>query len=588
MTKELAVTQVDSLEGDTAPFLEGMDKNKTKQWESISHKHGLGNSYSRPKTESNPPPPPYTVETTLLWLRRAKRYVAYRERTQSDADVATDIISLLPKSDYKIQAIHWFEQEPYPWENLWTLLEKQHAQATKNARAKLLNEKCNKISDYPEFLTRKRVEAQHSKLDEDVVISQLIAAVQNVRFRQELERLNSEHKDLTVDDFVRMATLRAEQHVELQGIGKGKSTKWCSIHKSHGHNTKDCSRQTNKSQQTRNPQSVKRPVEATATSQKSIQSVAFSHDAEMINRINQSLEKDPKYSKILQHFRSPQHSPFPGDKKDKLCYSYRNDILCYLGKIVVGVDEDLRENLIKLFHDHWIGGHHGIRRTRQTLTEVFTWPHISEYVEKYVKSCLTCQKFRIRNHAPYGLLEPLPIPDRPFQSISLDFVTSLPESGPRKSTQVLVIVDCFSKYVQCYPCSTNTNAIELATCMKDYFDRFGRPDTIISDRGTQFTSNFWRSFTASRDIKLQFSAAYHPQTDDQTEPMNREVTRHIAEYIKLQHNDWSELLSEATFAINATYNESIKNSPYKVVFGFEPNIHFNFEAAEAYPTMEAK
>ncbi|ANB12101.1 gag-pol fusion protein [Sugiyamaella lignohabitans] len=331
-----------------------------------------------------------------------------------------------------------------------------------------------------------------------------------------------------------------------------------------------------------------RPVEPTATSQESVQSVTFSRDTEMLKRINQSLEKDPKYSKILQHFRNPQHSPFPGDKKEKLRYSYKNEILRYLGKIVVGVDEELHEDLIKLFHDHWIGGHHGIRRTRRALTKVFTWPNISEYVEKYVKSCLTCQKFRIRNHAPYGLLKPLPIPDRPFQSISLDFVTTLPESGPRKSTQILVIVDRFSKYVQCYPCSTNTNAIELATCMKDYFDRFGPPDTIISDRGTQFTSNFWRSFTASRDIKLQFSTAYHPQTDGQTERMNREVIRHIAKYINPQHNNWSELLSEATFAINTTYNESIKNSPYKVVFGFEPNIHFNFEAAEAYPTMEAK
>ena len=104
----------------------------------------------------------------------------------------------------------------------------------------------------------------------------------------------------------------------------------------------------------------------------------------------------------------------------------------------------LRKKIIKECHDSKWAGHPGVRRTIALVEETYYWPRMEEDIEAYVKTCLVCQQDKVEQQAPAGLLEPLPIPSCPWESISMDYITSLPESEGFGC--IIVVVDRFLKY----------------------------------------------------------------------------------------------------------------------------------------------
>ena len=123
-------------------------------------------------------------------------------------------------------------------------------------------------------------------------------------------------------------------------------------------------------------------------------------------------------------------------------------------------------------------------------------------------------------HHPYGLLEPLPIPSKPWQSISLDFITDLPDS--RGFNAILTVVDRYTKMAHFVPCTKEITSEETAgIVMREVFRHHGLPDSIISDRGPQFVSKFWKHLFKMLKVTCNLSFGYHPQTDAQAECTNQ-------------------------------------------------------------------
>jgi transposase InsO family protein len=138
-------------------------------------------------------------------------------------------------------------------------------------------------------------------------------------------------------------------------------------------------------------------------------------------------------------------------------------------------------------------------------------------VAKYVALCDTCQRVKSEHQRPAGLLQPLKIPEWKWEEISMDFIVALAHTQSGYDS-IWVIVDCLTKVAHFILVKTTyTSAKYTELYMARIVCLLGVPKRIVSDRGPQFTSKFWEKLHESLDTRLNFSSAYHPQTDGQTE-----------------------------------------------------------------------
>ena len=172
-------------------------------------------------------------------------------------------------------------------------------------------------------------------------------------------------------------------------------------------------------------------------------------------------------------------------------------------------------------------------------------------------------------HHPYGLLQPLPIPKKPWQSISLDFITDLPLS--KGYDCILSVVDPFTKMSQFLPCTKTINSEDTADLvMREIFRHHGLPDDIISDRGPQFISKFWKHLCAMLKVSCKLSSGYHPQTNGKTERTNQTLEQYLRCFINYQQDDWVTVLHFAEFAYNNSVHSSTKVTPFFAYIGYHP------------------
>ena len=140
-------------------------------------------------------------------------------------------------------------------------------------------------------------------------------------------------------------------------------------------------------------------------------------------------------------------------------------------------------------------------------------------VREYVEACSVCTRNKTSSKARMGLLQPLPIPSRPWSDISIDFVTGLPVS--QGNTTALTVVDRFSKMVRFIAMPKLPSAKETAEIlMTNIFRVHGFTRDIVSDRGPQFVSRFWREFCRLIGAKVSLTSGYHPEANGQTEHLN--------------------------------------------------------------------
>jgi len=177
-------------------------------------------------------------------------------------------------------------------------------------------------------------------------------------------------------------------------------------------------------------------------------------------------------------------------------------------------------------HDTKVGGHSRVLRTFKKLGQQFYWPGIHKIVQKYVKEYEICQKTKAETLAPAGLLQPLPIPCQVWDDITLDFIEGFPVSQGRDT--IMVIVDRLSKFAHFLTLRHLFTAKTVAEkFVEGIIKLHGMPKSIVSDRDPIFISHFWQVFFKMSGTKLRLSSAYHPQTDGQTEVINRCVEQYL-------------------------------------------------------------
>ncbi|KAL0152505.1 hypothetical protein M9458_052228 [Cirrhinus mrigala] len=206
--------------------------------------------------------------------------------------------------------------------------------------------------------------------------------------------------------------------------------------------------------------------------------------------------------------------------------------------------------LIHSTHTSLGTGHPGAKDTLTLLSERFWWPAMARDVRQYIQGCKECAMSKSPRHLPAGKLHPLPVPNRPWSHLRVDFMTDLPSSDG--NTCILVIIDRFSKFCRLIPLKGLPTALETAEILFNHvFRYYGIPEDIVSDRGPQFISRVWRSFFRLLGVTISLSSGYHPQTNGQTERKIQEVGRFLRTFCHGHQDSWNQFLGWAEYAQNS-------------------------------------
>ncbi|KAE8984627.1 Transposon Tf2-9 polyprotein [Phytophthora rubi] len=232
-------------------------------------------------------------------------------------------------------------------------------------------------------------------------------------------------------------------------------------------------------------------------------------------------------------------------------------------RIVVPNDEDLRHRVLYEAHDTPLSGHLGREKTYTSVARNFWYSHMYKWVRKYVQTCETCQRVKPAPSVSAPLMS-LPVPADCWRSVSMDFIFELPADA-RGHTGILVFVCRLSKMVRLAAVRKSVTAPQAAQLFVDnVFRNHGLPEAFVSDRDPRFVSHFWQHLFRLLGTRLDMSTADHPQTDGQTERVNRVLEDIHWSVCAAEPTKWSTLLPQVEFALNNAVHSSTGFTPFYV------------------------
>jgi hypothetical protein len=242
------------------------------------------------------------------------------------------------------------------------------------------------------------------------------------------------------------------------------------------------------------------------------------------------------------------------------------------GQMAVPDSGNLRNEIIEAFHSPVTAGHFGRDRTGTAISKHYWWPNYTVQIDEWVRRCALCQANKPHNARAPGKLQPLPIPENSWDSVSVDFITNLPLTA-RGNDAIMVVVDRLTKMAHFIPLSGTATAQHVAQLFYDHvWTKHGISLNIVSDRDSKFTSQTWERLCELWPMSRSMSTAYHPQTDGQTERTNRTLEQMLRNYVAPDLSNWDQLLAPAEFAYNNARSASTGFTPFYLNYGRDPRI----------------
>ncbi|KAL4032890.1 hypothetical protein IC575_005973 [Cucumis melo] len=216
--------------------------------------------------------------------------------------------------------------------------------------------------------------------------------------------------------------------------------------------------------------------------------------------------------------------------------------LLFERRLCVPSDSAVKTELLSEAHSSPFSMDPGSTKMYQDLKRVYWWRNIKREVVEFVCKCLVCQQVKAPRQKPAGLLQPLSVPEWKWENVSMDFITGLPRTL-KGFTVIWVVVDRLTKSAHFVPVS------------------------IVSDRDARFTSKFWKGLQTAMGTRLDFSTAFHPQTNGQTERLNQVLEDMLRACAFEFPGSWDSNLHLMEFAYNNSFQATIGMTPFEALYG---------------------
>ncbi|XP_038050657.1 uncharacterized protein LOC119723850 isoform X2 [Patiria miniata] len=305
--------------------------------------------------------------------------------------------------------------------------------------------------------------------------------------------------------------------------------------------------------------------------------VVMETDGETVSKeeILLAQQQDPTLAKLWKHVDN-QDPPRVSGKANVSKYVKHRGLLYRefqspkvdRGRIIkqLVVPQKYRGKVLKLAHDSPLAGHLGIKKKTDKLCLSFYWPGVSGDVQRYCRSCDICQRTVSKGRVGKVSLGEMPLIDTPFKRIAVDLVGPIHPITDRGNRYILVVVD----YATRYPEAVALPRIEserVAEALLEVYSRLGIPQEVLTDMGTQFTSEVMREVGRLLTIKQLTTTPYHPICNGLVERFNATLKKMLRRMCAERPKDWDRFLPALLFAYREAPQESLGFSPFELMYG---------------------
>ncbi|KAK3746423.1 hypothetical protein QZH41_012761 [Actinostola sp. cb2023] len=234
-----------------------------------------------------------------------------------------------------------------------------------------------------------------------------------------------------------------------------------------------------------------------------------------------------------------------------------------------------RDYVMSLAHESLMGGHLGTKKTLDRIRTNFHWPGMSKDVKvhltpvhfnKFCMSCDICQKTIPKGKVPKVPLGEMPIIEEPFYRIAVDLMGPLAPVSERGHRYILTVVDYATRYPEAIPLR-RIDTVSVADALLEVFSRVGFPNEILSDLGTQFTSDLMREICRLVAVKQLFTTPYNPKCNGLTERINGVIKTMVKRMCQERPKDWDRYLPAVLFAYREVPQASTGFAPFELLYG---------------------
>ena len=274
---------------------------------------------------------------------------------------------------------------------------------------------------------------------------------------------------------------------------------------------------------------------------------------------------NPGEKALLAKFERERHSHFIAE--DGCVYRKITEKSGRIRKQFIVPKKMIGQILLK-FHDNPLSAHPGFFRTYRKIQMSYFWPTMKSDIKRHVRLCKDCVRFKSAKPATKTPLKSIEA-ERPLQIVAMDFVGPLPKSD-RGNQYALVLVDHFTRWPVVYAVE-DTEAETVARLLRDFIHCYGCPEELLSDRGSQFTSELIKAMCKQLGVKKIYTCSFRPSSNGLNEHLNGTLFNAVKMYASKKPSTWDEYLDAVTFAFRTTPHSVTMHTPAFLMYGREVN-----------------